>query len=197
MSIGNIKHHTAPLDASDSSTFNAAESSTISGPDSLSIELQITNPEVQIELLSRQEVPARQKYATDALTVGAMYFRQVQSRIDEQSIESIGKKLIDRANEVVTARGIEIINQLDGLCKQYLSDDGKLASEFSTDAPDSALSRMLARVEHAHKRIADEFSSDNEQSALNRLTNILQSTNSYIQKQPTLDNQDSALNLAL
>jgi len=46
--------------------------------------------------------------------------------------------------------------------------------EFSLDRPDSALSRLVGRVEAAQKEITREFSLDNAESALSRLRNEVQ-----------------------
>jgi hypothetical protein len=49
-----------------------------------------------------------------------------------------------------------------------------MVGEFSLDRPDSALSRLVGRVEAAQKDITREFSLDNAESALSRLRNEVQ-----------------------
>jgi hypothetical protein len=65
--------------------------------------------------------------------------------------------------------------------------------EFSLDQPNSALSRLVTKVEAAQKTIADQFSADNDLSALNRLSRLLQNTSDEIGKSLTLDDERSAL----
>lgn len=48
-----------------------------------------------------------------------------------------------------------------------------VVAEFSLDSDDSALSRLVARVEAAQDRVAAEFSLDEENSALQRLNRML------------------------
>src|SRR5262249_13973604 len=68
-----------------------------------------------------------------------------------------------------------------------------VVEEFSLDRPDSALSRLVGRVEHAQKTIADQFSTDNDTSAINKLSRMLQTTSEAIDRNLTLDNEGSAL----
>ena len=68
-----------------------------------------------------------------------------------------------------------------------------LAGEFSLDTPDSALSRLVGRVESAHQAITDQFSADNEHSAVSRLSRMLEDTGRQIDKNLTLDDEGSSL----
>jgi len=68
-----------------------------------------------------------------------------------------------------------------------------LLQEFSLDSADSALSRLVGRVEVVQRTVADQFSMDNEDSALRRMTDLLDETNAQIQRNLTLDDEDSAL----
>ena len=68
-----------------------------------------------------------------------------------------------------------------------------VVGEFSLDRPDSALARLVARVEVAQTTIADQFSVDNEHSAINKLSHLLQDANTEIGRNLTLDNENSAL----
>jgi hypothetical protein len=69
----------------------------------------------------------------------------------------------------------------------------KIRNEFSLDKPDSALSRLVSKVEAAQAAISDQFSSDNEASAMNRFSRLLANTNATIDKNLTLDEDQSAL----
>jgi hypothetical protein len=65
--------------------------------------------------------------------------------------------------------------------------------EFSLDDKDSALSRLVAKVEDAHTRITKEFSLDEDASALSRMSRSLESAKSAIDRNLTLDTTDSPL----
>src|SRR5207248_211107 len=61
------------------------------------------------------------------------------------------------------------------------------------DQPDSALSRLVSRVEAAQGAIADQFSTDNKESGMTRLSKMLQNTSDQINRNLTLDDDTSAL----
>jgi hypothetical protein len=65
--------------------------------------------------------------------------------------------------------------------------------EFSLDYPESALSRLVLRVEATEKKIGDQFSTDDDTSALSRLSKMLQATSDQVGKNLTLDDESSAL----
>src|SRR5688572_25406315 len=65
--------------------------------------------------------------------------------------------------------------------------------EFSLDKDDSALSRLVRKVEAAQRTITDEFSLDNEGSALNRMSNLLGEATDAINNNLSLDKEGSAL----
>src|SRR5690606_23832045 len=65
--------------------------------------------------------------------------------------------------------------------------------EFSLDKPDSALSRLVGKVEAAQRAIAEQFSTDNEQSAITRLSRMLDDTRQQIDRNLTLDDDTSPL----
>jgi hypothetical protein len=90
--------------------------------------------------------------------------------------------------------------ELERFLQDHLgSDESTLARtlsahrEFSLDQPNSALSRLVAKVETAQRAIVDQFSADNDASALNRLTRLLQRTGDEIGKNLSLDDERSAL----
>ncbi len=65
--------------------------------------------------------------------------------------------------------------------------------EFSLDHPESALSRLVLRVEATEKKIGAQFSTDDDTSALSRLSKMLQATSDQVGKNLTLDDEGSAL----
>ena len=65
--------------------------------------------------------------------------------------------------------------------------------EFSLDKEDSALSRLVKRVETAQETITKEFSLDEEGSALSRLSTVINEAKGSIDSNLTLDNEASAL----
>ncbi len=80
----------------------------------------------------------------------------------------------------------------------------KVLAEFSLDHPDSALSRLLAKLTDKHGELtkdvralvvelADEFSLDKEDSALSRLVKKVEDAQGLIGKSLTLDDENSPL----
>src|SRR5262249_29614826 len=67
------------------------------------------------------------------------------------------------------------------------------AEQFSLDREDSALSRLVRKVEQAQATITSEFSLDNDGSALSRMSRLFEDTRGAIDGQLTLDNDGSAL----
>ena len=65
--------------------------------------------------------------------------------------------------------------------------------EFSLDKEDSALSRLVKRVETAQETITKEFSLDEDGSALSRLSTVINEAKGSIDANLTLDNEASAL----
>jgi hypothetical protein len=84
--------------------------------------------------------------------------------------------------------------QISAMLESVLEEQqGQILREFSLDKPDSALSRLVTKVEAAQKAITNEFSTDNDQSAITRLSRMLQETRQQIDKNLTLDDETSAL----
>jgi hypothetical protein len=99
-------------------------------------------------------------------------------------------KMLDPA----AANGLK--NQLARAMEEALrAQRDQVLQQFSLDREDSALARLVKRVEAAQKSITDEFSTDNEKSALNRLSQLLENTSKEISARLTLDDDASALAL--
>lgn len=81
----------------------------------------------------------------------------------------------------------------DGLQTDVRGQVESVVKEFSLDKPDSALSRLVGKVEAAQRSISDQFSTDNEASALSRITRLLDVTSKQITSNLTLDDERSAL----
>lgn len=80
----------------------------------------------------------------------------------------------------------------------------KILQQFSLDAPDSALNRIVRELNDNHARVGSnlqehistvmkEFSLDEEDGALNRMLRQIRTANEQIQSEFTLDNDSSAL----
>jgi gas vesicle protein len=84
--------------------------------------------------------------------------------------------------------------QLTKTLEDALGEQKKhILREFSLDHPESALSRLVLRVEATEKKIGDQFSTDDDTSALSRLSKMLQATSDQVGKNLTLDDENSAL----
>ena len=87
-----------------------------------------------------------------------------------------------------------VLTQANGKLRDGLADDiGNVVQEFSLDKEDSALSRLVKRVETAQATITKEFSLDEEGSALSRLSIVINEAKGSIDANLTLDNEGSAL----
>src|SRR6185437_14644807 len=112
--------------------------------------------------LSAREGKERDEYANTALSIGVMCLQRAGSHVDTESLKQTGASLIERANEAVSARGKEIITQLESLLREHfdpstgvlptrirslVEKDGELerlmSSYIGTD--DSRLARSLAQ----------------------------------------------------
>lgn len=70
-----------------------------------------------------------------------------------------------------------------------------MTKEFSLDQEDSALNRLLNKVNDSHRTITSQFSFDDEQSALSRLKKTMDETHSELHGQLSLDDEKSALSI--
>lgn len=70
---------------------------------------------------------------------------------------------------------------------------GNVVQEFSLDDENSALSRLVKRVETAEETITKEFSLDEQGSALSRLSSVISGAKEAIDSNLTLDSDKSAL----
>ncbi len=132
----------------------------------LTLELELVDPEVVTELRRHPEGPLRQDFAKAALRVGVLALRQAQGSIDSD--------LVRRQMEGSLARLEEAV---DGALAQQRQ---RLLREFSLDDPSSALYRMVREVGSNNGDLRDglkedlddvcrEFSLDNHRGALSRL----------------------------
>ena len=80
--------------------------------------------------------------------------------------------------------------ELQGWMREQITS---VVGEFSMDKEDSAMRRLVLRVETAQKVMSQEFSLDNDRSALSRLQRQLDQTRSAIKSELTLDDGNSAL----
>jgi hypothetical protein len=86
------------------------------------------------------------------------------------------------------------LTEENGALKQGLADEVQhVVEEFSLDKEDSALSRLVRRVEAAEETITKQFSLDEQDSALSRLSAVVAGAKDAIDANLTLDTDDSAL----
>ena len=109
------------------------------------------------------------------------------------SVRSAISSVIDE-DQGALKRLVNELTQANGKLKTDLANEvGAVVQEFSLDKEDSALSRLVKRVETAQETITKEFSLDEEGSALSRLSTVINDAKGSIDANLTLDNEGSAL----
>ncbi len=92
------------------------------------------------------------------------------------------------------SRLVKELTEENGKLKEGLAEEiGNVVQEFSLDKEDSALSRLVKRVEIAEETITKEFSLDEQDSALSRLSSVINGAKESIDANLTLDTEKSAL----
>lgn len=136
------------------------------GPASLTLELEVTDPEVVDELRRHPEGRRRDDFARSALRLGILALRQAQGSLDADLVRRQGEALLARLEKAVEGA--------------LLEQRERLLSEFSLDERSSVLHRLVREVDsangHLHRDLKDdleavgrEFSLDNPEGALSRL----------------------------
>jgi hypothetical protein len=86
------------------------------------------------------------------------------------------------------------LTEENGELKRGFADEvQRVVAEFSLDKEDSALSRLVRRVEAAERTITKQFSLDEQDSALSRLSAVVTGAKEAIDANLTLDTDESAL----
>jgi hypothetical protein len=129
-------------------------------PRSVVITLEVTDPEVVLEL-RRHEGADLERYALTALRVGVLALRGAGGQIDAASVREAGTELVSEVRDLLSSRASEITERIGSALTQYLDPqsgvlpqrlqalvrkDGEIESllRAHVGADDSMLARSLA-----------------------------------------------------
>ena len=136
--------------------------------------------------------------------------QRVESLIKKDGeLETLLSRYVSAEDSVLTQSLSKLVGEGSPL-RHYLDPDNKqglvehlrtlqeqaqkqILDEFSTDLPESALSRLLAKLREENADVTKELNLNNDESALNRMMRKVESAQKTIVAEFSLDNDDSAL----
>src|SRR3954471_7879692 len=89
-------------------------------PMRLSLQLEVTDPEIVAILRTHAEGDERAGFALSALRVGVLSLRAASGLVDADTIREAGSKLLADVRELLAGRGTEITNGVASSLAQYL-----------------------------------------------------------------------------
>jgi hypothetical protein len=127
----------------------------------LTLQLNVTDPEVIAELQRMPEGEAREQYALSALRLGVLSLRMASGQVDAGSIREAGQKLVMEIDGMLGARANQLTSDVTSELRQYfdpangafnqrikalVEKDGQLESVLRSHLgpDDSVLARTLA-----------------------------------------------------
>jgi hypothetical protein len=133
---------------------------TRNGPRSITVTLEVTDPEVVLEL-RRHEGQDLERYALTALRVGVLALRAAGGQVDAVAMREAGSALVGEVRDLLSTRASEITERIASSLTQYLDPqsgvlpqrlqalvkkDGEIESMLRSHvgADDSVLARSLA-----------------------------------------------------
>lgn len=184
----------------------------------LSLTLTVTDPEVLFELERRDEGPARDELAGQALRLGVLALRQANGSLDADVIRREGDQLLASVGAVLQARNSDLSHALATTMQQYFDPasgalplrieqltkrggelDSLLCRHLAGDQ--SSIAQMLARhigEQSPIFKLLSPTQSDGLMAALTgALERSLEAQRDHILKQFSLDQKESALSRLL
>jgi hypothetical protein len=180
----------------------------------LVLTLEVTDPEVLVELRRHVEQGEREQHALAALRVGFLALRAASGQIDAASIREAGHELIAQVRELLSARATETSERVASALTQYLDpqsgvlpqrlqalvrEDGELERllRAHVGADDSMLARSLATHLGEGSPIFKLLSPTDATGLRAQLTKTLEDAladqRRHILREFSLDHKDSAL----
>lgn len=151
---------------------------------------RLTRADGELTIVMRQQVTDAHGHLTRLFNGFIGDNSRLVKLLDPTGENHLVEALRQTLDQVVATQSIAMTRQFnDGALCQFLgeltqkhgdihaalkSDMQAVVAEFSLDSEDSALSRLVARVEASQQRVASELSLDQEDSALQRLSRMLQ-----------------------
>jgi hypothetical protein len=106
-----------------------AELPTIEHSTAVELRLEISDPEVLLELRKRQVGEERTQFALTALRIGVLSLRAVAGQLDATTVKEAGDKLVADIRELLTVRGADLTNALAKSLTQYFDPATGLLSQ--------------------------------------------------------------------
>lgn len=211
------------------------------GTEVVKLRLEVTDPELIVELLARAEGEERREFALLALRIGILTLKQATGRLDADTIKHEADRLLSELSNALTNHQNSVAKDVEGSLEKYFdpkdgrfseridrliskngelelfmnrqvgSEDSQLAKTLSIHLGENSpimkllspkesegfLKAMTQSVEEAltaqRNTILSEFSLDNKESALSRLVKRVETSQGEITDEFSLDKEDSAL----
>ncbi len=87
---------------------------------SMPLAIDVSDPEVIVELRRFPEGIERERYALAALRVGVLALRVANGQIDAATIREAGQSVISEVRELLSSRGAELYERFGAVLNQYL-----------------------------------------------------------------------------
>jgi hypothetical protein len=115
------------------------------GRQAIALLLDVTDPEVVVQLEKHPEGPPREKYALGALRLGVLALRQASGELDATAVRQVGQEILRGLEKLLTERGDKIGHDLGSALRQYFDPStGTLPQKIeSLIRNDGELERVL------------------------------------------------------
>jgi hypothetical protein len=187
----------------------------LSTDDSLVLTLVLDDPELILDLRTRDEGASRTAFAMTALKIGVLSLRQTQRSVDAEALKNEGQHIISDLNRELQFRIAEIDGKIASNLKQYfdpqsgkfterverlIRKDGDLERVLRQqigDAENSELARTLANRVGANSPLMRRLDPDDAESITQAIEesvrDVLDSEQKSILFEFSLDNESGAL----
>jgi hypothetical protein len=192
-----------------------AATASITGDDSLVLNLVIDDPAVVTDLKKRDEGRPRNSFAVSALRIGILALRQAQGSVDAEALKHEGQHLISSLSHELQLRVADIDRNMASVLKQYFDPksghfterverlvrkDGDLERVLRQqigDGESSELARTLARrigeASPLMRRLDPQDAASISRSIEKSVKDVLDAEQNRILEEFSLDNKGGAL----
>jgi hypothetical protein len=183
-------------------------------PGAVSVRVDVTDPEVAVELRRHAEGDERDAFVLAALRIGVLALRNASGQMDANAMREAGRELVGEVRDLLSARATELTERVAASLGQYLDPksgvfpqrvqslvqkDGELERMLKghLGADDSLLARSLAAHLGEGSPIFKLLSPTEANGVRAQLAQTLEAAlveqRKHILREFSLDNKDSAL----
>ncbi len=114
-------------------------------PATLVLRLEVSDPDVVVELRRHAEGEERQRFALAALRLGVLSLHLASGQLDSGAVQEAGSKLMADLRELLSTRAVEMTQQIASELKQYFDPRSGLVPQRieALVQKDGQLERML------------------------------------------------------